>query len=64
MDLKRSIQRICRLLGHSSILRKVCTHTASVVGYEGVDNDNAYGAETGEKEDRLHAPFGTGISAS
>jgi hypothetical protein len=31
--------------------------TASIVGYEEVDDDNANGPETGEEEGRLDAPF-------
>ena len=37
--------------------------TASVVGYEEVDNNSANGAETGEEEGSLDAPFGSGVGA-
>jgi hypothetical protein len=37
--------------------------TASIVGYEEVDDDNANGPETGEEEGRLDAPFGARVCA-
>lgn len=37
--------------------------TASVVGYEEVDDDDADGAETGEEEGSLDAPFGARVGA-
>lgn len=37
--------------------------SASVVGYEEVNDDDADGAETGEEEGSLDAPFGSGVGA-